>query len=573
MHVVWIRRDARVHDHDPLSTAVSAAKSDGGKLIVLYIYDPVELKSDTFHESHLQFINEGLQSLDETLRAHGGQLVYRKGNPIDVLRTLHEFQKLTAVYLHDDVETGAVSASIHKTLAWASANSVRTVRIRQDGVIPEGRPAAGWAAVWATYMHAPPLPPPAFKSVRFVSDSEVPSEVVQTAEQLHIPHRGSRPAVQKGGHLNAARVLNDFLDHRATNYAAGLSSPVSAWQACSRLSAYLSWGHVSLRTVVYELSTRQTQARNRTTKGKIGLRDFAAFAARLRWRSHFTQKMYDMPMMEFRNVCSVYDGLRDARSEHEKSVLADRYQAWIQGRTGFPMVDAVMRALTQSGWINFRMRAMVVSFATHILWLDWKQIASVAARLFIDFAPGIHYPQLQMQAGTTGINAVRIYNPTKQLRDHDKDGVFVKEFVKELNKVPTKYIAEPWTMPKKVQTQASCVIGNHYPAPIIDFAEAYRRARSEFARIRGSSKAKMEAEGVFRQHGSRKRPRRGRANETKETVQEQHETIRKCSLCRSTDHIKGRRCPQFEGFSKESDVQSKKKFRQSTFDIDPHQAC
>lgn len=573
MHVVWIRRDARVHDHEPLSTAVCAAKSDGSKVIVLYIYDPVELNSDTFHESHLQFINEGLQSLDETLRAHGGRLVYRQGNPIDVLRTLHGIQTITAVYLHEDVETSAVSASIHKTLAWANTSGARTVRIRQDGVVPEGRPAAGWASVWATYMHARPLRVPPFESVRFASDSEVPCEFVRTAEQLCIPHRGTRPAVQKGGHLQAARVLNDFLNHRAANYASGLSSPVTAWEACSRLSAYLSWGHVSLRNVVSELTARQAQVRNGAGKGKVGLRDFAAFAARLRWRSHFTQKMYDMPVMELRNVCAVYDGLRNAHSEEEKSVQADRYQAWVQGRTGFPMVDAVMRALTQSGWINFRMRAMVVSFATHILWLDWKLIASVAARLFIDFAPGIHYPQLQMQAGTTGINAVRIYNPTKQLRDHDKDGVFVKEFVKELGKVPTKYIAEPWTMPKKVQTQAKCVIGDHYPAPIVDFAEAWRRARSEFARIRGSSKAKAEAEGVFRQHGSRKRPRRERGRETVETVQKKHGRIRKCSLCGSTDHIKSRRCPQFEGFSNGAVEQSKKKYRQSTFDIDLHHAC
>lgn len=141
------------------------------------------------------------------------------------------------------------------------------------------------------------------------------------------------------------------------------------------------------------------------------LRSMSAFGSRLRWRSHFAQKLSDQPSIEHDNMCRAYDVLR-TELDHAK------LDAWSNGRTGFPMVDACMRALRHSGWINFRMRAMLVSFACYDLWLDWRPLAPILARRFLDYEPGIHYPQLQMQAGTTGMNANRIYSATKQVRSN-----------------------------------------------------------------------------------------------------------------------------------------------------------
>jgi deoxyribodipyrimidine photo-lyase len=166
-----------------------------------------------------------------------------------------------------------------------------------------------------------------------------------------------------------------------------------------------------LRTVFQSLSSRQEEMRGIKKLGRETgrwLKSLSALGSRLRWRSHFAQKLSDQPSIEHDNMCRAYDVLR---TEHDQAKL----DAWTDGRTGYPMVDACMRSLEHSGWLNFRMRAMLVSFACYDLWLDWRPLAPILARRFLDYEPGIHYPQLQMQAGTTGMNANRIYSATKQV--------------------------------------------------------------------------------------------------------------------------------------------------------------
>lgn len=214
------------------------------------------------------------------------------------------------------------------------------------------------------------------------------------------------------------------------------------------------------------------------------------------------------------------------------------YDAWCQGRTGFPFVDACMRCLIDCGWLNFRMRAMLVSFATYNLWLDWKKIAGHLARVFLDYEPGIHYPQLQMQAGTTGINAMRVYNCTKQGKDQDPNGVFIRKYVPELRNVPLEYIHEPCNMPVKIQRKCGVIIGNgegknrpaglggifqpvqqsttdetvsplkaelvHYPSPIVDEKTTAKIAKDKISTVRKQESTKEEAQKVYIKHGSRR---------------------------------------------------------------------
>jgi deoxyribodipyrimidine photo-lyase len=163
----------------------------------------------------------------------------------------------------------------------------------------------------------------------------------------------------------------------------------------------------------------------------------AAFEGRLHWHCHFIQKLESEPSIEFENLHRACDGLR------ENDFDAERFEAWRAGHTGFPLVDACMRALQAGGWINFRMRAMLVSFSSYQVWLHWRQPARALARLFTDYEPGIHYSQVQMQSGTTGINTLRIYNPVKQSQDHDPEGAFIRRWVPELADVPTDWIHSP----------------------------------------------------------------------------------------------------------------------------------
>jgi len=154
------------------------------------------------------------------------------------------------------------------------------------------------------------------------------------------------------------------------------------------------------------------------------------------------------------------------------------------------------------------MRALLVSFAAYSLWLHWRPVGLHLARHFLDFEPGIHWSQLQMQSGTTGINTLRIYNPTKQAVDQDPHGIFIRRWLPELTGVPDAYVHEPWTMPAGVQQAAGCRIGPDYPAPIVDHAAAVREAKRRLALVRGSSTARVQAREVARRHGSRK-DRRG----------------------------------------------------------------
>jgi deoxyribodipyrimidine photo-lyase len=215
-----------------------------------------------------------------------------------------------------------------------------------------------------------------------------------------------------------------------------------------------------------------------------------SFSGRQHWHCHFMQKLEDEPRIEFENLHRAYDGIRPDTAD------AARLEAWSTGNTGFPFIDACMRALNSHGWINFRVRAMLMSFASYHLWLPWRESGLHLARKFVDYEPGIHWSQVQMQSGTTGINTVRIYNPVKQGYDQDPAGVFVRAFVPELDGVPDAFVHEPWLWPDAADLP--------YPAPIVDNAAAAKAAGDALYVIRKSPTYKATARKIVNKHGSRK---------------------------------------------------------------------
>jgi deoxyribodipyrimidine photo-lyase len=286
-----------------------------------------------------------------------------------------------------------------------------------------------------------------------------------------------------------------------------MSSPLTAAEACSRLSVGLALGTISARTVAHAAWARAAELElarlGGAGTGGYRLGSVRSFLARMHWRCHFTQKLEDEPRIETEAFLPELDELRAGPWTAERE---DRLAAWAEGRTGYPFIDACMRALRATGWINFRMRAMLVSFASYDLWLPWRPSGLHLARCFTDYEPGIHWPQVQMQSGTTGINTLRMYAPVKQSRDQDPRGVFIRRWVPELARVDDVFVHEPWLMPTAAQQAADCVVGRDYPRPIVDHAEAVRHARGVFTRLIRSAEHRAAAEGVFRRHGSRKRP-------------------------------------------------------------------
>ena len=288
-----------------------------------------------------------------------------------------------------------------------------------------------------------------------------------------------------------------------------MASPLTGFEGCSRLSVHLAFGALSIREVHHALEHRQDEllATPRRDRAPRWVASMNSFRARLRWHCHFMQKLESEPAIEFRNMHRSYDGLRteDHRDWSEEEHV--RFLAWREGRTGYPFVDACMRCLSATGWMNFRMRAMLVSFASHHLWLHWRQTGLHLARLFLDYEPGIHWSQMQMQSGASGINTLRIYNPIKQGQDQDPSGAFIRRWVPELASLDDSTIHEPR---KRGDAQGSLFAPaaetGDYPAPIVDHVTAYRYARDRLHRVRQSIEARAESRRVYEKHGSRKGP-------------------------------------------------------------------
>jgi deoxyribodipyrimidine photo-lyase len=151
----------------------------------------------------------------------------------------------------------------------------------------------------------------------------------------------------------------------------------------------------------------------------------------------------------------------------------------------------------------------VVSFSSYQLWQDWRAPAQYLAREFLDYEPGIHYSQMQMQSGTTGINTIRMYNPVKQAQDQDPNGAFVRHWIPALRQVPDAFIFEPWLMPSMIQEQADCLLGVDYPLPIVDLIESSQFARETAWRVRDDASFNTQARAIYNKHGSRNPRREG----------------------------------------------------------------
>ena len=413
----------------------------------------------------------------------------RVGEVKAVLADLHARHTLTTIRTHE--ETGLIATWVRDraVAAWARKAGVGFVEHRQHGVIRALKSRNGWARRWDAFMSAPVIAPPARLRAAGLASDAAPSPEILGLEPDPCPLR------QRGGRSRALADLTSFLAARGRDYRRAMSAPGPALGACSRLSADLALGAISMREAFH--AATKALAAKRTEGDARHAQSIESFIARLHWHCHFMQKFEDEPEIERRDLHPAYRG---ARPEPD----AQTVQRWIKGRTGYPFLDACMRMLDQTGWLNFRMRAMAAAFSSYHLWSHWKRPAEALARAFVDFEPGIHYAQFQMQSGTTGVNTPRIYNPVKQSRDHDPDGAFIRRWAPELARLPTPFVHEPWTAPNSVLHAAGVMLGETYPERIVDHVEAARFARGAIARLRQSDTHAPEAAAIQSKHGSRR---------------------------------------------------------------------
>lgn len=505
VQLVWFKKDLRVADHAPLSMAAKH-----GSVLAVYVVEPEILKTEEFDSSHQIFINQCLKDLDENLLKLGNGLVILYGNLPETFEKLKQVVPFEKIWCHEEIGNQVSYRRDLRVQAWCRKNGIAYEEIPQTGVVRRLSSRDGWSEKWFRRMKAarfstPDIVLPALEQSQL---SQMPAEIVLTLDgaiglgrSLQLSDLGlppsTKPLAQIGGETAAHAELASFLFKRSLDYRSGISSPISSSSTCSRLSPYLAFGAISLRTAYQASVMRRVQLSKQPNFGHWQ-KSLAAYEERLIWHCHFMQKLEDEPQIEFQNISRVYDGLR------EDEFRQDYFDAWCEGMTGYPMIDACMRALKQSGWINFRMRAMLVSFASYNLWLHWQPTAVYLARHFLDFEPGIHYPQFQMQSGTTAINDIRVYSAAKQGRDQDPDGTFIRQYVPELANVPIEYLHQPETMPPLFQQFHGCIIGQDYPAPIVD-EHALRVAKEKIFQLRKTDLATQDAQRVQLKHGSRRK--------------------------------------------------------------------
>ncbi len=476
MEIVWFKRDLRVHDHAPLLAAVAS----GRPVLPLYILEPSLWAQPDASGRQLAFLLESLADLDRSLAARGARLVVRVGEAVQVLHDLHSAHGITALHAHE--ETGNLwSFGRDKAVRrWARAAGVPVREARQHGVWRALNNRNGWAARWEAMMRAPRLPaPPA------ITMADVAGDALSDASALGLPPDPC-PGRQIGGRREGLKLLKSFLDTRGRPYRAAMSAPASGADHCSRLSPHLALGTISLREA-YQASL-SARARWKEAGDTRFTSSIDSFISRLHWHCHFIQKLEDAPWLEARCLHPAYGSL----PAHDDARLA----AWRTGHTGWPFVDACMRSLAATGWLNFRMRAMVMAVASYHLRLDWRHSGMALARMFTDYEPGIHWAQVQMQSGTTGTNIPRIYNPIKQGHDQDADGDFIRRWVPELAHLPTPLLHEPWNAPAELR--------GVYPAPLIDHEQAAREAKAAITAIRRDPGHIAPARAIVARHGSRR---------------------------------------------------------------------
>jgi len=469
---VWHRDDLRVADN----AALAAARRDG-RPCPLFVFDPQYYESGMACDGRLRFLHECLTALRERYRRLGSDLALRRGDPLAVLDEL----PVDRVYFNRSV-TGRYGWERDEAVA---ARDDATA-FADDGIVWNGASRDGWQAQAEAYFAGDQYPHPRSLPANPL-DSTTTVEGIE-ADYGVVPGK----AVTETGGVGAAWDRLAAFAAATDEYVGSISPPADAEHDTSRLSAHLTLGTLTPRQAYRHVAEHAVDGRGRER-----------FTTRLFWNRHFSQKLADWPGAMDRAVNPVFRGMW--RDTHDPELVA----AWKAGETGFPLVDASMRALQETGWLNFRMRAMCASFYTYALQCYWKVGADHFYRHLIDADAAINYQQWQMQSGLVGVHPLRIYNPAKQVRDNDPDGEFVRRYVPELRDFPTEFLDRPERAPADVQADCGVVVGEDYPRPVVDFEARRTESREAYGAVHDRAREALSDPEVERRASLSERGRRG----------------------------------------------------------------
>lgn len=459
--LLWFKRDLRITDHQPLYQAAKAHLA----VLPIYIIEPDYWQQPDTSLRHWHFIAQALTELNQQLTALGQPLLVLRGPARQVIQALCQQYPIQAVYSHEETGNGWTYQRDIAVGAWLKQQGIRWWQYPQFAIKRRLADRDDWFAHADQWFKSAIWPTPCRLTTVQLANADFPSRLAALAPTRE---RDLAPCQQPALVSDLPEILQSFWHHRVRYYRQHIGTAALAAKHCSRLSPYISYGLVSLKQV--QQHCLQLQRQSQDERSRQGL---AAVFSRLRWHCHFMQKLEDEPRIEFFNMHRGYDGMR------EMDFNPGYFRAWQQGQTGYPLIDACMRSLIATGWLHFRGRAMLTAFASYQLWLHWRPLSLHLAQCFIDYEPGIHYPQMQMQAGTTGINPPRMYNPVLQSQQKDPQGHFIRRWCPELAPLPDEWLHQPWALPRSLQQRFGVHLDIDYPTPLVDHTHASRLARQK----------------------------------------------------------------------------------------------
>lgn len=434
-HVVWFRNDLRLHDHGPLAAALAS----GGPVLPLFIFDPEDWRQAGRSHRQFAFLTDSLRSLDDALRRRGSALCVRIGPASDVFARLHRENGIAAVHLHEATGNRFALERDRALRNWALKAGIGFREQSGNGVWRGIAPDAHWERAWAQYV----------RQARFKVPESLPAVRIDTGDWAEAGDFGLPadpcPNREPGGREMAGQVLQNFLSGRARTYRTAPATLAEAEAMSPRLSAHLSFGTVSVREVW------QSAERARRALAEDGDTTFVQALA------NFQDDLLERCRLRQTGQAS---------AEPSVELRESKLFTWLAAQTGFPIMDAGMRALAQTGHGPTLLTDTLIDFACQHLWIDRGLAAQALATQLTDRDPDFLYARVSPKMAP---------HPVRVSRRLDPDGQFIRHWLPELRALSGPDIHAPWDAARYRLKAAGIVLGQTYPMRMVDHAASFRR--------------------------------------------------------------------------------------------------